>query len=127
SLFAGVVPRMLDVLQQPVKLATGIGGTLMVTVTYIICLDASVRAFGGSLSYASIAVVFLAGNALGSAVPTPGGIGPVEAALTAGLVLAGLPNEIATPAVLLHRLLTFWLPVLPGWLAFGHLTRKGAL
>jgi uncharacterized protein (TIRG00374 family) len=127
SLFAGVVPRMLDVLQQPVKLATGIGGTLMVTVSYVICLDASVRAFGGSLSYASIAVVFLAGNALGSAVPTPGGIGPVEAALTAGLVLAGLPNEIATPAVLLHRLLTFWLPVLPGWLAFGHLTRKGAL
>jgi uncharacterized protein (TIRG00374 family) len=127
SLFAGVVPRMLDVLQQPMKLATGIGGTLMVTVTYVVCLDASVRAFGGSLSYSSIAVVFLAGNALGSAAPTPGGVGAVEAALTAGLVLAGLPNEIATPAVLLHRLLTFWLPVLPGWLAFGHLTRKGAL
>ncbi|MDX6328304.1 MAG: hypothetical protein QOI83_687, partial [Streptomycetaceae bacterium] len=51
SLFAGVVPRMLDVLQQPMKLATGIGGTLMVTVTYVVCLDASVRAFGGSLSY----------------------------------------------------------------------------
>jgi uncharacterized membrane protein YbhN (UPF0104 family) len=127
SLFAGVVPRMLDVLQQPVKLATGIGGTLMLTVSFVICLDACVRAFGGSLSYASIAVVYLAGNALGSAAPTPGGVGAVEAALTAGLVLAGLPNEVATPAVLLYRLLTFWLPVLPGWLSFGYLTRKGAL
>jgi uncharacterized membrane protein YbhN (UPF0104 family) len=127
ALFAGVVPRMLDVLQQPVKLLTGIGGTLMVTVTFVICLDGSVRAFGGHLSYSAIAVVFLAGNALGSAAPTPGGVGAVELALTGGLIAAGLPKEIATPAVLFFRLLTFWLPVLPGWLSFTHLTRKGEL
>jgi uncharacterized membrane protein YbhN (UPF0104 family) len=42
-------------------------------------------------------------------------------------VLAGLGNDVATPAVLLFRLLTFWLPVLPGWLSFTHLTRKGEL
>jgi uncharacterized membrane protein YbhN (UPF0104 family) len=29
--------------------------------------------------------------------------------------------------VLFFRLLTFWLPVLPGWLSFTHLTRKGRL
>lgn len=127
ALFAGVVPRMLDVLQRPAKLLTGIGGTLMLTVTFVICLDGCVRAFGGHLSYAAIAVVFLAGNALGSAAPTPGGVGAVELALTGGLIAAGLPKEIATPAVLFFRLLTFWLPVLPGWLSFTHLTRKGAL
>lgn len=127
ALFAGVIPRMLDVLQRPAKLLTGIGGTLMLTVTFVICLDGCVRAFGGHLSYAAIAVVFLAGNALGSAAPTPGGVGAVELALTGGLIAAGLPKEIATPAVLFFRLLTFWLPVLPGWLSFTHLTRKGAL
>jgi uncharacterized membrane protein YbhN (UPF0104 family) len=127
SLFAGVVPRMLDVLQRPQKLATGVGGTLLLTVAFTICLDGCIRAFGGELSYASIVFVFLAGNALGSAVPTPGGIGPVEAALTGFLVLAGLPKEIATPAVLLFRLLTFWLPVLPGWISFTYLQRKDAL
>jgi uncharacterized protein (TIRG00374 family) len=127
ALFAGVVPRMLDVLQRPVKLATGIGGTLMLTVTFVVCLDGCVRAFGGSLSFSAIAVVFLAGNALGSAAPTPGGVGAVELALTGGLIAAGLPKEVATPAVLFFRLLTFWLPVLPGWLAFTHLSRKGRL
>ena len=127
ALFAGVVPRMLDVLQRPAKLITGIGGTLMVTVTFVICLDGCVRAFGGHLSYAAVAVVFLAGNALGSAAPTPGGVGAVELALTGGLIAAGLPKEVATPAVLFFRLLTFWLPVLPGWLSFTHLTRKGQL
>ncbi|MFH8338521.1 YbhN family protein [Streptomyces sp. AM6-12] len=130
SLFAGVVPRMLDVLQRPQKLVTGIGGMLLLTACFVMCLDASVRAFGDgttSLSIASVAVVFLAGNALGSAAPTPGGVGAVEASLTLGLIAFGLPKEVAAPAVLLFRLMTLWLPVLPGWLAFNHLTRKGAL
>jgi len=131
SLFAGVVPRMLDVLQRPQKLITGIGGMLLLTACFVMCLDASIRAFGneemGSLSLASVAVVFLAGNALGSAAPTPGGVGAVEATLTVGLIAVGLPKEVAAPAVLLYRLLTLWLPVLPGWLFFNHLTRKGAL
>ncbi|GAA3476629.1 lysylphosphatidylglycerol synthase domain-containing protein [Streptomyces yanii] len=131
SLFAGVVPRMLDVVQRPQKLFTGIGGMLLLTILFVLCLDASIRAFSGpdvpQLSYASIAVVFLAGNALGSAAPTPGGMGAVEGALTLGLIAVGLPKEVAAPAVLLYRLMTLWLPVLPGWLCFNHLTRKGAL
>ncbi|WP_328879448.1 lysylphosphatidylglycerol synthase domain-containing protein [Streptomyces sp. NBC_00299] len=130
SLFAGVVPRMLDVLQRPQKLVTGIGGMLLLTACFVMCLDASIRAFGSegtSISLASVAVVFLAGNALGSAAPTPGGVGAVEATLTVGLIAVGLPSEVAAPSVLLFRLLTLWLPVLPGWLAFNHLTRKGAL
>lgn len=127
SLFAGVVPRMLDVIQRPKKLITGIGGMLLLTLLFVMCLDACVRAFGYEASYASIAVVFLAGNALGSAAPTPGGLGAVEAALFTGLVTFGVPKEVATPAVLLFRLLTLWLPVLPGWASFTQLTRKGAL
>ncbi|GHC47958.1 membrane protein [Streptomyces flavofungini] len=131
SLFAGVVPRMLDVLQRPQKLLTGIGGMLLLTFLFVLCLDASVRAFAseemGTLSLASVAVVFLAGNALGSAAPTPGGVGAVEATLTVGLIAVGVPKDVAAPAVLLYRLLTLWLPVLPGWLFFNHLTRKGLL
>ncbi|MCX5376011.1 lysylphosphatidylglycerol synthase transmembrane domain-containing protein [Streptomyces sp. NBC_00091] len=129
ALFAGVVPRMLDVLQRPQKLMTGIGGMLLLTGCFVMCLDASIRAFGGgeAISYASIAVVFLAGNALGSAAPTPGGIGAVETTLTLGLIAAGLEKEVAISAVLLFRLMTFWLPVLPGWLSFNFLTRKEAI
>lgn len=129
ALFAGVVPRMLDVLQRPQKLVTGIGGMLLLTGCFVMCLDASIRAFGGGqdISYASIAVVFLAGNALGSAAPTPGGMGAVETTLTLGLIAAGLEKEVAISAVLLFRLMTFWLPVLPGWVSFNFLTRKEAI
>ncbi|MFB9603651.1 lysylphosphatidylglycerol synthase domain-containing protein [Streptomyces roseofulvus] len=131
SLFAGVVPRMLDVLQRPMKLATGIGGMLLLTGAFVLCLDASIRAFGHghvSYSFASVAVVFLAGNALGSAAPTPGGVGAVEGALIGGLVTVGeVPIDVATPAVLLYRLLTLWIPVLPGWICFNWLTKRQAL
>ncbi|GAA2908686.1 hypothetical protein GCM10010517_75140 [Streptosporangium fragile] len=127
ALFSGVIPRLLDVLQSPRKIIEGFGGTLLLTISFVLCLDASIRAFGGSLDFAAVALVFLAGNAVGSAAPTPGGLGAVEVALTAGLVLAGLDRDIAAPAVLLFRLLTFWLPVLPGWASFTYLQRQQAL
>lgn len=127
SMFAGVVPRLLDVLQSPRKIITGIGGILLLTAGFVMCLDASIRAFGGSLPWTAIVIVFLTGNALGSAAPTPGGLGAVEGALSLGLTLSGLPAETATSAVLLFRLLTFWLPVLPGWAAFAYLQRKKAI
>jgi glycosyltransferase 2 family protein len=122
-----VIPRLLDISQNPVKLAEGIGGALVVTFGYILCLAASVLAVGGHAALPSIAVVFLTGNALGSAVPTPGGLGAVEAALTAGLTAAGLPGAEAVSAVLLFRLVTFWLPVPVGWAALNYLQRHNAL
>jgi uncharacterized membrane protein YbhN (UPF0104 family) len=118
-----VVPRLLAVAQQPRKLAEGIGGALLLTGAYILCLDACIRALGGSIPLASTAVVYLTGAALGSAVPTPGGLGAVEAALSAALTAAGLPGATAVSAVLLFRTLTFWLPVPAGWGAFNYLER----
>jgi uncharacterized membrane protein YbhN (UPF0104 family)/tRNA A-37 threonylcarbamoyl transferase component Bud32 len=122
-----VIPRLLDLGQRPAKLAEGIGGALLLTSCYILCLDASARAVGGHASLAAIAVVYLTGNAIGSAVPTPGGVGAVEAALSAGLVAAGLPGATAVSAVLIFRLLTFWLPVPLGWFALNYLQRHDAL
>jgi uncharacterized membrane protein YbhN (UPF0104 family)/tRNA A-37 threonylcarbamoyl transferase component Bud32 len=126
-MFGQVIPRLLDVAQQPVKLAQGVGGAAVLTAGYILCLAASVRAVGGSLPLASVAVVYLTGSAVGSLIPTPGGLGAVEAALSAGLSAAGLPGAKAISAVLLFRLLTFWLPVPIGWGALNYLQRKNAL
>jgi uncharacterized membrane protein YbhN (UPF0104 family) len=127
ALFAGVVPRMLDLVQRPTKLVNGISGILLLNLAFMACLDTSVRAFGQSLSFPTIAVVFLVANAAGSAIPTPGGVGPIEAAIAGALTLAGLPASTALSATLLYRLLTFWVPVLPGWACFSYLTKKGAL
>jgi glycosyltransferase 2 family protein len=122
-----VIPRLLDIAQQPARLAVGVGGALLVTAGYIGCLAVSVRAFGGSVPIAAIAVVFLTASAIGSAVPTPGGIGAVEAAMSAGLTAAGLPGGIAISSVVLYRTVTFWLPVPLGWAAMHYLQGREAL
>jgi glycosyltransferase 2 family protein len=121
------LPRLLDVLQSPVKLAQGVGGILVTTLAYTAALDWSIRALGGEASFAALALIFLTGNTLGTAIPTPGGLGAVEAALVAGLGAAGVPASVAVPGVLLFRIATFWLPLLPGWIAWTRLQRIGAL
>jgi uncharacterized membrane protein YbhN (UPF0104 family) len=122
-----VLPRLLEVAQQPGKLARGVGGALLLSTAYILCLAACVAAFGRSVPVASIAVVYLTGSAIGSIMPTPGGLGAVEAALIAGLTAAGMPGAVAVSSVLLFRLLTFWLPVPFGWAALHFLEREQAL
>ncbi len=122
-----VVPRLVTVAQRPAKLLEGIGGILLLNLAYIVCLVACVRAFGGDTNVAAIAVVYLAGATLGQAAPTPGGLGAVEAALAAGLTAAGLDGGLAVSAVLLFRLVTFWIPTVPGYLSFNWLTKKGYL
>ena len=106
------------VLRRPGKVALLLGGSMLVTFSYLTTLYFSIAAFGGGLAFATVGAVFLVGSAIAQAAPTPGGLGAVEAALIAGLVAAGLDNTIAVPAVFLYRLFTFWVPILPGWLAF---------
>lgn len=125
--FAEVLPRFVTVASNPGKMAVGIGGMVILNVAFCLVLIASVRAFDGGGSIAAISLVYLAGSTLGQAAPTPGGVGAVETVMTAGLIAAGIDGGIALSAVLLYRLLTFWIPTIPGWFAFQYLTKKDAL
>ncbi len=122
-----VVPRFTSLANQPVKLISGIVGVLMLNLTYIGALYASVRAFTPEAAFATVAVVYLAGSVIGQAAPTPGGLGAVEAAIAAGLTASGIDAGVAVSATLLFRLLTFWFPTIPGWIAFRNLQRTGDL
>ena len=51
----------------------------------------------------------------------------MEVAYVAGLTAAGIDPGIAVSATLLFRLLTFWLPTIPGYWSFNWLQRVGAL
>lgn len=120
-------PRLLNLLTNPVKLAEGVGGSLLLNGCYIAALWFSVHAFAGDVRLTQVAVVYLAGAAIGAAMPTPGGLGAVEVALSTGLAAAGMASAAAVSAVLLFRLVTFWLPVPIGWLAFQWLQRRDAI
>jgi undecaprenyl-diphosphatase len=116
-----------DIARQPGKMIELFGGSLTITMGYILALVVSVQAVGGEPAFTSIALVYLVGSVVSSIAPTPGGIGAVEATLIAGLTSAGMPSSTAVAAVILFRLATFWMPLLPGWVALVLLQRSGDL
>jgi uncharacterized protein (TIRG00374 family) len=112
------------VARNPGKLTLLFGGSAATTLAYVAAVAASVAAFGGGPSLAQLGTVYLAGSALAAAAPTPGGLGPLEAALVAGLTGVGMAAGPAVSAVLTYRLATYWLPILPGWLSWQFLQRR---
>ncbi|MBE6474660.1 MAG: flippase-like domain-containing protein [Actinomyces succiniciruminis] len=122
-----VWPRLVWVMSNPGRLALGVGGTLLLSLSYILSFGASLWAFGHTLSFSTLAITYLAANTVGSVVPSPGGIGPVELALTAGLVTAGVPSGVALSTAIVYRLVTFWIPIPVGWLSLQRLQRHGDL
>src|SRR3954471_4586893 len=119
--------RLLDLVTTPPKLAEALGGALALNAAYIAALWFAVRAFNGQVGLPAVAVVYLAGAAIGSVSPTPGGLGAVELALSTGLVALGMAGTAAVSAVLLFRLATFWLPVPLGAIALRRLRRRDAV
>lgn len=93
---------------------------LTVCVFYISC-----RSIGAAVSFSSVFIAFTVGVAATAVTPTPGGLGGAEAGLVGGLIGFGVPAAAALAAVLLFRLLTYWLPVVPGIALFNIVLRRG--
>ncbi|MFF3499776.1 YbhN family protein [Streptomyces sp. NPDC003247] len=92
------------------------------------CVVASVgSALGVPLSWPQLVFAFLAASTAAGAVPAPGGIGPVDAALVLTLAGYGTPLALATATVIGYRALTVWLPLLPGMLVLSALVQRKAL
>ncbi len=106
------------VLTNPVRVVQLLGGSIGVTVSYLVAMVAAVEAFGGGVSVNQIAIGYLLASALASAAPTPGGLGAFEAAMITALTGFGMSSGAAVSATLSFRLATYWLPILPGWLSF---------
>jgi uncharacterized membrane protein YbhN (UPF0104 family) len=118
---------LADVLTDPVRVIGLIGGATGVTGSFILTLTAAVAAFGGGVSFPEIGAAYLVAAALGSAAPTPGGLGAIEAALVVALTGYGMPRAAAVSAALTFRLVTYWLPMLPGWFMFQQMQRREEL
>ena len=115
------------VIRRPAAAAALFGGSAGVTLCYALALVASTRAFGLGLGLPAIIAIFLGASAVGSVSVTPGGLGALEGALAAGLTAAGAASGPAIAAVLTYRLITYWLPVIPGFAAYRVLRRIGGI
>jgi hypothetical protein len=84
----------------------------------LLSLDLMFLAFGYQPGFGPVAVAYAAAN-IASAIPvTPGGLGVTEVTLVAITVGFGAPRATAVLAVLGYRLVNYWLPLIPGALAY---------
>jgi uncharacterized membrane protein YbhN (UPF0104 family) len=81
-----------SVCTDPRRLGRLLLGAVGVTLGHGLAFVAAVAACVVRLPVASLLAVFLAGSAVGSTAPTPGGLGALEAALVAGLTALGAPR-----------------------------------
>jgi undecaprenyl-diphosphatase len=123
----GAVHQLGGVVRDPRRAAQLWLGSLGVTTVYIVSFACALAAFSAHVPLERVAFVYLAGTAISAASPTPGGLGAVEAALVAGLTATGVPTAPAIAGVLTFRLVTFWLPAIPGWVAFRVLRTRQEL
>ena len=122
-----VYPRLLWIIGQPRRLAAVLGGNLLMNIGYVGSFWTALLAMGGSLNFSTVSITYLTANAAGSFIPSPGGIGTVETALTSGLTVAGISSSVAIATALLYRLVTFYGRIPLGWLAMKYMEKKNLI
>lgn len=124
KILAGIRSVRNIYIKSPSKIAHGFIGASLVTFLFSAALYLSALSLGIYLNPLEVLVVYTAG-AIGIALsPTPGGLGGAEAALTAGLVAVGLEPGHALAVALLYRFISYWLPIIPGFIFFQFCIRR---
>ncbi|HEX3617868.1 MAG TPA: lysylphosphatidylglycerol synthase transmembrane domain-containing protein [Solirubrobacteraceae bacterium] len=110
----GGVMTSLSVLANP---KPGLSGAVVYWAFDIATLWAGFRAFGATVPLAVLVIGYFVGQ-LANALPIPGGIGGVEGGMIGSFIAFGVNGSTAVLAVLAYRIISFWLPVLPGSVAY---------
>ena len=137
ALLLALIPRDLDrrvgrrAAAVPAAIAAGVRGAIVLVRSRepallgapvwwgcdVLVLWASLRAFGAAPTGAVVVMAYFVGQ-LGNTLPLPGGVGGVEGGMVGALVAFGEPAGLALAGVLTYRAFSFWLPTIPGVVAY---------
>jgi uncharacterized protein (TIRG00374 family) len=112
-----------DRLRDPETAWLAVLGGLAYWAGNIGVLWAAFHAYGVEVPLGVVVQGFFLGMAA-NVIPSPAaGAGPVDAGMIAAFLLFDIPKESVFPAVLTYRLIAFWLPTIPGIIAYFQLRR----
>ncbi len=119
------VPRTLHdgvrntwaILREP---QLGHAGAIVYWTFDIATLWAAFRAFGAAPEIPVVVLAYFIGQ-MASVLPIPGGVGSVEGGMLGIFVAFGVSGSTAALAVIAYSLISIWLPVLPGSIAYFRL------
>ncbi|HEX5395201.1 MAG TPA: lysylphosphatidylglycerol synthase transmembrane domain-containing protein [Candidatus Saccharimonadales bacterium] len=113
--------------KNPLRLLGGLVSSMFITIFFWAILYASIYAMGQSATVLQTFIVLTIGVAAANITPTPGGVGGAEAGLVAALNSIGISPDAGIGIALIYRLITFWLPIIPGFLCFRLALRRRLL
>jgi len=118
-----------DAVRSPRRVALLVGGNVLASLLYAVCLLACLEAFGaGGVSFWSLLAVNIGIGTIASLVPVPGGGTAVSSVgLGGALVAFGVTKDAAVAAVLTNQMVVNYLPALPGWFATRRLMKRDYL
>jgi len=90
------------------------------------CLALAFPSVGAGVPWRGLLLAYGAGQLAANLPITPGGLGAVEGSLTVALVAYGGGRIATVAAVLMYRIISFWLLLLVGWLTWLYLRWRGA-
>jgi uncharacterized protein (TIRG00374 family) len=121
------VGEALQIVRTPKNAALSLGGALGTEILYGAGFAVCVLAVGGSVSLGEAIFINVTVSLFAGLMPVPGGIGVSEAGMTAGLTAVGVPSEIAVSAVIVYRLVSYYLPPVWGYVCLRWLTHHDYL
>lgn len=116
--------KSINNIRQPLYL---IGSSSVMTLLSALTLYASLRAVHASIAIVAVLILYVTSSFISNFFPTPNGLGATEAFLIFGLKGAGLGTAQAVAATLLYRLISVWLPIIPGGIALRYVNKKHIL
>lgn len=103
------------------------GGSLAFPAMHAAVVVSVMRAVHAPVPVSGVVAAYLCASTATGWLPTPAGLGSLDAALGLALVTAGASAVTATSAVLGYRLVTAWLPLIPGVVVLAVLVRRRQL
>ena len=126
--FARGAQVVLDAVRSPRQIALLVGGSLFAYTCFGLALAATLHAFGQSPSLFEVIAANTGVTLIAALVPFPGGTTALASVgLSGALVAVGVPQTAAVGGVLLHQLLTQYIPAVPGWFALRSLVARDEL
>lgn len=124
SVATDTLHKAAELYKEPKKLAFSLLGASLISLCYILCLHFSLVALGARLSLLPLCIVYISSVIAKSASPTPGGLGALEVAMALALQGFAVQPEIAYAAVIVYRMVTYWLPLPLGIACYYYLQSK---
>jgi uncharacterized protein (TIRG00374 family) len=112
-------------LRRPRRIAQLTLGSAGLTIAHIAVLYGILRALDAQPPFLAVAAGYLLATTVAALVPSPGGIGGLDACLGMLLYGSGITSPTAVAAVLAYRLLTSWLALVPSAVTLNALVRRG--